>query len=340
MQTLAANHNAAALGHGVIDMTLHLVQRCGLNQRTLGHTGFKAVAHLQRPDSGSKQLHKALINTVLHINAVGAHASLACIAVLAGDGPFNGRLQVRIIEHDERRIAPQLQRQLLDRGRALSHQQAPDFGATREAQVTHHIAFAQLLAHGNAAGSIAGEHIEHTGRETGASRQLGDGQGRQRCQLGRFDDHGATCRQSRRHLAGDHGQREIPRRDGRTHTDRLANHQQTPVVVELRQGFAIAAFGLLGKPLDKAGSIDHLALGFGKGLALFGGHDAGDIVLVLDQQLEPAHQHGMALLARLGSPARQHRIGRRDGLLGLRNAQAGHIGQMLARRGIMHGETA
>jgi hypothetical protein len=48
--------------------------------------------------------------------------------------------------------------------------------------------------------------------------------------------------------------------------------------VKLGQGFAVDALGLFGIPLDKAGAVDHFAFGFGKGLALLGGHDAAQVV--------------------------------------------------------------
>ena len=62
-------------------------------------------------------------------------------------------------------------------------------------------------------------------------------------------------------LAGDHGQREVPGRDGGAHADGLFEHQQAAVVVELGQGLAVDPLGFFGKPLDKAGAVGHFALG-------------------------------------------------------------------------------
>ena len=59
------------------------------NQRALHHTGVKTVAHLEAFDLGGKLFDKLVVDAILHINTVGAHAGLTSIAVLAGHGPFN-----------------------------------------------------------------------------------------------------------------------------------------------------------------------------------------------------------------------------------------------------------
>ena len=43
---------------------------------------------------------------------------------------------------------------------------------------------------------------------------------------------------------------------------------------------AIDPLGFLGEPFDEGGGVGDLALGFGQGLALLGGKDHGEIVLV------------------------------------------------------------
>ena len=99
------------------------------------------------------------------------------VAVLAGKGAFHGAVDVGVVKHDEGRVATQLQRQLLDRGGGLRHQDAADLGAAGEADVAHHVAGAQHLADGNGVGGIGREDVEHTRRNARAHRQLGGGQG-------------------------------------------------------------------------------------------------------------------------------------------------------------------
>jgi hypothetical protein len=97
-------------------MALHLFQRGFLDQRALVHAVFKAVAHLGGFDLGGELGHELVVHAFLHIKAVGAHAGLAGVAVLAGQGAFHGAVDVGIVKHDEGRVAAQFERQLLDRG--------------------------------------------------------------------------------------------------------------------------------------------------------------------------------------------------------------------------------
>ncbi len=58
-----------------------------------------------------------------------------------------------------------------------------------------------------------------------------------------------------------------------------------------RDHVAIDPLGLLGEPLDEAGAVGHLAAALGQGLALFGGHQPGQVLLIGHDQIEPgSHQ--------------------------------------------------
>jgi hypothetical protein len=57
-----------------------------------------------------------------HVDPVGADARLAVVAVLRDDGARGGGVEVRIVEHDEGRVAAELQAQLLHRVGALAHE--------------------------------------------------------------------------------------------------------------------------------------------------------------------------------------------------------------------------
>jgi hypothetical protein len=168
-----------------------------------------------------------------------------------------------------------------------------------------------------------------------AARQCG-----QRCEFCRLDDDGTACCQRRGHLSGDHGQREVPGRDGGAHPNGLLQHHQAAVVVELGQCFAIHALGLFGKPLHEAGAIGHFAFGLGQGLALLGGHDAAQVVLVGHQQIKPLAQDGAALFGGFAAPGWPGGVGGGDGLFCINRAQVGHVGQVGAGGGVSHGKSA
>ena len=64
-------------------------------------------------------LREAIVDAALHVNAIGAHAGLAGVAILGGDRTVDRRFEVGVVEHDERRIAAELQRDFLHRAGAL-----------------------------------------------------------------------------------------------------------------------------------------------------------------------------------------------------------------------------
>ncbi|MCY1362541.1 hypothetical protein D9M69_492650 [compost metagenome] len=101
-------------------------------------------------------------------------------------------------------------------------------------------------------------------------------------------------------------------------------------------GVAIDALAFLGEPLDEGGGIDDLALGLGQRLALLGGHQAGQVVLVLDHQLEPAAQAVGALLGGQRAPGRQRLVGSLDGAAGLGSAHLRHSADDLAGSRVVH----
>ena len=95
---------------GVVHMALHFFQCRFLDQRALVDTVFKAVADLGGAHPGGEFLDELVVNTGLHIEAVGANAGLAGVAVLAGQSPFRRRVDVGIVKDDEGRVAAQFQR--------------------------------------------------------------------------------------------------------------------------------------------------------------------------------------------------------------------------------------
>ena len=74
---------------------------------------------------------------------------------------------------------------------------------------------------------------------------------------------------------------KVPRRDGGDHADRLAQHQDALVGLVAGDHVAVEALAFLGEPLDERGGIGDLALRFGERLALLGGHEGGEVLLVL-----------------------------------------------------------
>ena len=132
---------------------------------------------------------------------------------------------------------------------------------------------------------------------------------------------GAARSQRGRDLAGNHGNGEVPRRDGGADADGLLDDQVALVVVGGGDGFAVDALGFFGKPFQKAGSVADFALGFGQGFALLGGHDAGQVVGVGVQQVRTTSSRWRRALWRFCCAMRAKRRWRRPGRLRCRRGR-------------------
>jgi hypothetical protein len=112
-QAGAAHHHLGALAHRVGHVRLDLGQRLLVDQRALGDAGLEAVAHLDRTGLGGQLLDELLVHRVLHVQAVGADAGLAGVAVLADHCALDRAVDVGVVEDDEGRVAAQLQASFL-----------------------------------------------------------------------------------------------------------------------------------------------------------------------------------------------------------------------------------
>ncbi len=83
---------------------------------------------LSLADRHFQLLGERVVDRILDVQAVGADAGLAVVAVFGNDRAFDGLIQVRVVEHDERRVAAQFQGNLLDVLGAFGHQLATDLG--------------------------------------------------------------------------------------------------------------------------------------------------------------------------------------------------------------------
>ncbi len=94
--------------------------------------------------------------------------------------------------------------------------------------------------------------------------------------------------------------------------------------------FAIDALGLFGEPFHEGRAIEDLAPSLGKGFALFGGQDGGQIVGVFDHQVEPFAQDGGAVLGCFSGPCLLRDLGLGDRFGGLCAAEVRDLGDHVA----------
>jgi hypothetical protein len=77
---LATGHHLGALLDGIGDVCLDLLDRLRVDQRADHRTRLEPVGDLHCPGGLGEALGKAVIETVLHKDAVGADAGLAGVA--------------------------------------------------------------------------------------------------------------------------------------------------------------------------------------------------------------------------------------------------------------------
>ncbi len=330
---LAAGEHSGATTNRVLDVLAHLGGSLGVDQRADIGTLGQAIAD---PELGHRRLEffgEGLVHAVLHVDAVDAHAGLPGVAVLGLHRALDRLVEVGVVEDDERRVTAQLQGHLLDAGRALGHQLGAHFGGAGEGDLAYRRVAREFVT--DITGR-AGDHAEHAPGNPGTLGQRGQRQCGKRCLRSRLEHHGATGRQRRAGLAGDHRRGEVPRRDCRSHADRLLDHDDALVGLVPGDGVAVHPLGLFGEPLDEGRRVGDFTLGFGQRLALLERHQAGQVVLVLHDQLEPAAQRLRALLGGQIAPGRQRTFGRLDGTTGLGRAHLRHAAKDLVAGRVVH----
>ncbi len=93
-----------------------------------------------------QRLGKAVVNAGLHEDAVGAYARLPGVAIFGGHGAGDGLIEIGIVEYDQRRVAAELERELLHRVGALAIEQLADLRRAGERQLAHAAVFAKHFA--------------------------------------------------------------------------------------------------------------------------------------------------------------------------------------------------
>ena len=123
----ASKKNMAAFRHGVLYVFLNFFYGCLIDQGTLLNIGLKAITDFEFSDCGDQFPGKGVIDAGLDVEPVRTYAGLPGVAIFGNDRPFNGRIEVGIVEYDKGRIPAKLQGKLLYRGGALFHEQTADF---------------------------------------------------------------------------------------------------------------------------------------------------------------------------------------------------------------------
>ena len=107
---------------------------------------FQAVANFHILEFRCELFGKSVIDTSLHINAVGADAGLAVVAELAHDRAVNGSVKIGIIKDDKGSVAAKLHRAFHHLIRGLAQKDTAHGCGACEGELAYGWVFTKLQA--------------------------------------------------------------------------------------------------------------------------------------------------------------------------------------------------
>ncbi len=226
INALAAHHHPGAVGHGTVDLLQQADQGRLRGQRAQRGFFVQRVAGLQCAQRGLELLEELVGELVGHDEALGGTAGLAGVVHPAPDRPLDGRLQVGVVQHDERVAATQLHRRDLEilpgaGCHALAGLDAAGQGHAFDARVIDHTIGLRMRDQ---------KVGVKTGGRAGFDPELLEGNRALRHDAGVLDHQHVARHQVRPRDAGQLVVRKIPRLDTEDHADRAAFHVRLAVV--------------------------------------------------------------------------------------------------------------
>ncbi len=154
--------------------------------------------------------------------------------------------------------------------------------------------------------------------------------------LGGLQDQGATSGQGAGDLARGRQRRKIPGGEGGGRADRLQQHHLANLGIAARNDAAIGPASLLRTPVKDLRRVQGFALGLRQWLALLQGHDLGDGVPPLADQVGAAREDLAALESRGAPPGLEGARGGRNRPVQVIRRRMRQFGQGLTGRRIDH----
>ena len=139
------------------------------------------------------------------------------------DQALDGAVQIRVLEHDERRLAAEFERQLLACAGGRLANCPSDFGRASEGDLV----YARMRDQGGAGRPVAGDDVDDARGESRLGADRREGKRSKRREFRRLQHQSIAGCERRGDLPGQHKQRKIPRNDLPAHPDRLGPRKLT-----------------------------------------------------------------------------------------------------------------
>ena len=252
----AADQHARAAGHGVGDDGLDALGGGVVDHRADVGRLQPRIAVPQRADALREALEQLGVTLARHVHALDGDARLARGREAAGRAAVDREIEVRVGQDDGRGVRAELEHQPLQ-ARLAGHHAAHRRRAGERDQRD-----AVVLRQGLRDARRAGQHAQRGGRPARRDRLGGQRQDGERGLLRRLDDDRAAGADGRAELVRRDQQREVERRDGGDHADRLGDGEADAAVgaghgVE-RQDLADVARRRLGREAQRRRRPRHL----------------------------------------------------------------------------------
>ena len=211
--TLAAGHQPGALGAGVEHQRCHALGRRAVDQRAQDRLALARVADGERLGLGGEALDEGVGDLLVDDDALGRHADLALVGEGAEGRGVDGLVEIGVVEHDQRRLAAQLQQHGLQVLGARLGDDLADARGAGEVDAPHGRVRDQRVDHGAGVLGRVGHDVDHARREARLAEDAADQPVRARAHLGGLEHHGVAA--GERHGDGAHAEddRRVPRRD-------------------------------------------------------------------------------------------------------------------------------
>ncbi len=217
----AAGDERRALRQRVVDERAHMRDRVPVDQRAEHHVAFARIAGRQRARLGGEFLDESVGDLLVDHDALGRHADLSLIDEGAERGRVHRGVEVGVVEHDQRRLAAELEQDRLEVARRGFRDQPPGAGRAGEADAPHRRVRDQRLDHLAGVLRRIGHHVDDAVRQAGVAQRGADQPMGRRTELGGLEDHGVAAGERHRDRPHAEDDRRVPRRDAEHDAGRL-----------------------------------------------------------------------------------------------------------------------